>query len=72
MTMRKRVDEVAEHLVGTCQALESVATPEECDDTYFLSALNEQTFQCDNCGWWCDIEEHHEGDLCDDCHDEQE
>lgn len=34
--------------------------------------LDENVFYCDGCGWYCDTDERHVGDLCDDCHDSRE
>lgn len=34
--------------------------------------LDEGVFYCEDCGWYCDADERHVGDLCDDCHDVRE
>lgn len=33
--------------------------------------LDEGVFYCEGCSWYCDPDERHEGDLCDDCYDEE-
>ncbi len=34
--------------------------------------LDENVFYCEGCGWYCDADERHSGDYCDDCHDARE
>lgn len=34
--------------------------------------LDDNVFYCECCGWYCDTDERHVGDLCDDCHDDRE
>lgn len=34
--------------------------------------LDEGVFYCEGCSWYCDPDERHDGDLCDDCHDAEE
>lgn len=36
------------------------------------SLLDDNVFYCETCGWYCDADERHAGDLCDDCHDARE
>jgi hypothetical protein len=37
-----------------------------------IERLDENIFYCDCCGWYCETDERHAGDLCDDCHVERE
>ena len=66
-----RVDVVANDLMGTAQSLQACATEEEAEDTEFLKALDEQVFECSECGWWAGRDEEHDlmPGLCDDCGD---
>ena len=67
---RARVNDVAAALLGTCKSLESETTEEEREDTAFLRALDDEIFLCDQCGWWCEVEECNEEGFCEDCADE--
>lgn len=66
-----RVHEVAAYLCGTCQGADELMTPEERNNTEFLSALDECVRYCDNCGWWLELEEFTIADngeeMCADC-----
>jgi len=70
---RERVHEIAAQCTGQCvHSPESLMTPEEDAIQEFHRALDELVFYCENCGWYCDADERHVGDFCDDCHDERE
>lgn len=66
-----RVQEVADELIGTCNTLDSVATPQEMDSLAFLSALDDVVLCCNTCGWWCEASEIQVNDAgdneCEDC-----
>lgn len=69
-----RIDKIIEELLGTSQSLENVCN-------YFgisvkdlieneIKEIDEEIFQCDGCGWWCETSERNDlcGDaLCEDC-----
>lgn len=65
-----RAQAVADDLIGTCQSLHDVATEDEQNDLVFCGALDGHVFECEGCGWWCGMEEAHDGAggfICDDC-----
>ena len=57
--------EKIEDLKGTCNSI-------NLDDftVVELQLLDEEIFLCDQCGWWCPIEEITEDNICQDCKDE--
>lgn len=65
----ERAVEIADALVGTCQSTLAAMTEDEEDDVVLMSILDEIIFCCDQCGWWCPVDEVHDGMLCDDCFD---
>lgn len=72
------VHEIAAHCTGQCLSnptdeLEKaiVSWPKEAREEA-RTILDDNVFYCENCGWYCDADERHAGDLCDDCHDERE
>lgn len=73
MVSDARFDAIVSALVGTCGTLEQVATPDECADAGFLSALDLEAFCCDTCGWWYERGEscQHGYDVCGGCCDEE-
>lgn len=72
------VDEIAAHCTGQClcnphDELEKlIENWSEDAQGEARERLDEQVFYCEGCGWYCDADERHVGDLCDDCHDERE
>lgn len=73
----KPVQAVADRLVGTC--MESVESA--CEDLGFddvdgiLGELDDYIFECEGCGWWCDVEELNnttDQNLCDECNDDED
>ncbi len=71
MVSRDPADIVAE-LEGTCKSLNDVLTDEEQYDQGLLDALDMVIFECETCGWWCEINEmseEHEW-TCKDCNDD--
>lgn len=69
----ERADEIAAQCTGQwSHSPESLMTEEEKNNSELLARVDEQVFYCENCGWYCDADERHIGDLCDDCHDERE
>lgn len=69
---RERIDEIIDSLRGTCRSLiDFLEDQEDEDDTALLEAIDQDLFCCDQCNWWCEQSEAHEGtsgDVCDDCH----
>lgn len=57
------ISEVIDDLRGTCQHFDPEPyTIEE------LEELDQEVFECDQCGWWCDIDEMVEDEhTCLDC-----
>ena len=70
---RVRVHEVADDLRGTTHNLHDYATEAEQNDAGFLAALDDEVFECSQCGWWCDVGEHGKEDgACDECSPEDD
>lgn len=70
----RRVQEVANQLMGTCNSL-SVYLDDGDNELDFVDALLSHVFLCDGCQWWCSVDELHNIDydeLCDDCNTEQQ
>lgn len=56
----KILDEIAEHLIGTCEATTFESEIEEKgldDDPADMEYLDKQCFNCSECGWWFDKED---------------
>lgn len=63
-----RAREVAHDLEGTCKNLADEATEDEMKSAVFTAELDRLVFECQSCGWWCNVEEEYNEDgLCDDC-----
>lgn len=66
MDTQERIDE----LLGTCNSINMEDwTLEE------LEMLDDQIFECGQCGWWCEIGDNEDstiGMICRDCHTENE
>lgn len=69
------VHKLVEELQGTCQDIPSFL-PEgmSYDDLTKedLQHIDNELFECQQCGWWCEMSEHHESTSgengkCDDC-----
>lgn len=76
MTLSKpqleRVHQIHAWCVGQCvQGPLDMMTDAEKKNKKFVEAVDELVFYCENCSWYCDADERHIGDLCDDCHDER-
>lgn len=76
--MRERACKCAEDLIGTCKSLHDEATEEEQNNYDFCDELDQNVFCCDDCGWWCGIDEMAEnpegkgGQYCTDCRDDED
>lgn len=75
--VHKRAIEVAEAIVGTCKSLSDFATTDEENDLEFCNALDDEVFQCADCGWWSEISEVSENEnngeqVCTDCSPNEE
>ena len=50
---------IIDELQGTCKTIEEICDYYEVDPDEFLdkfaSELDEQIFNCDRCGWWCEV-----------------
>jgi hypothetical protein len=57
----KSVEDIAYELQGSCQSLEALLEFHEMEgaenDAAFCNALDQLVFQCEGCGWWCEISE---------------
>lgn len=68
-------NELIDDLRGTCQtidsALDKMLVPMTEDDLTpgDHAAIDDQIFECESCGWWCEQGEQAEGhdDTCSDC-----
>lgn len=74
--------ELIDDLTGSCMSLaEALATFDLTEDDLALSdhqAIDEQIFCCDDCGWWCGVEEMNDqsealgGQYCTQCRPDEE
>lgn len=73
-----RLQEVVDYLQGSCNTLDSgleLIHPKEKEEGFSDDDLIEsdyqfianQIFLCDDCGWWCEIQEQSEEGSCEDC-----
>lgn len=69
MELDQRVQQVADALVGTAADLKEHATDEEINDQSFCILLDNLIFCCDQCNWWCEIDEMSEDNICLECSD---
>lgn len=69
-------NELIDSLRGTCQSIDSALSKmidgpkTEADLTQEdHAAIDDQIFECESCGWWCEQGEQAEGhdDTCSDC-----
>lgn len=73
-----QIDEIIEYLHGTCNSL-YVAVMYVTDDEYDsddltmeqLRKIDDEIFECEQCGWWFDMYEQAECDyqVCNYCHE---
>lgn len=71
-----QVEEVADHLRGTCKDLAG-ALPEGIDEDDLAiadhNALDDKVFCCKRCGWWSDVSELADTEsgalVCEECHE---
>jgi hypothetical protein len=82
MNTRQFSDTLAHDLQGTCNSLyrhidsleEEVQTFFYENETIILEYLDNLIFECDTCGWWCEMSEAVEtdtGSVCDQCKPEE-
>lgn len=69
------IREVIEQLKGSCDDIDS-ALPDRMDledltnDDYI--AIDTEIFQCEQCGWWCEIcEQAEDSEICEDCKNDE-
>lgn len=65
---RKRAEDVAGRLNGTCDGL----TDDELEDQEMLLELDNLIWMCECCGWWVEVHETNDNGICEDCRDEEE
>lgn len=63
-TAAARLTDTAGSLAGLGEEYEKAA-----NETEFCRRLDELVFECEGCGWWCDVEEMRKPQLCDECSD---
>lgn len=72
-TSPERCADIVHDLLGTCKSLEEVCSDDEINDKVVTDAIDAEIFECDGCGWWCELSELNDDTgrwLCDDCSDE--
>lgn len=69
LTTSERAHEVADDLKGTARDLSEFATAEEINNIKFCCELDALIFSCQLCGWWCDVDEMEQDDICIECFD---
>lgn len=61
MITKETAQEIIEHLKGSCDSLEQTCEDFKVDTDEFLNQyadiLDDQIFNCENCGWWCETSE---------------
>lgn len=72
-----KLKEIAESLVGTCGTLEEALAAEDIDiedlTTEDHVIIDEITYNCDDCGWWFDIDDQSDAEqVCNSCYEERE
>lgn len=72
------VVKIAGDIVGTCGTLSDTCAYHGVSEDDFTeenwNTFNEIVFECEGCGWWCEVGErnYYDGeDVCDDCYDEK-
>lgn len=73
---REATEQVAEYLLGTASSVVDACHTLELDEALIEGdILDESVFECEQCGWWCSMDEAHDascGWVCDDCNGETE
>lgn len=71
--------QIIEELQGTAKSLNEVCNSFGLDSNQLtieeLELLDEEIFQCQNCGWWVDVTEKNERDfdfVCNECFEEDQ
>ena len=72
------LDEIVDELLGSCQSLDDVLDGHfiEIDDLSMkdLGYIDDAIFNCDYCGWWCELSEIsidiEDGQVCMDCEED--
>jgi hypothetical protein len=58
-------------LQGTCNGLDSFLEQHNAEDLIdympFLEYLDQHIFLCDGCGWWCELSEMSDEEVCSQC-----
>lgn len=70
---KERIEEIIETLAGTCTYIGDVCSIEEMADKDLWASIDDAIFECDRCGWWCEISGQSDMDgemICEDCNDE--
>lgn len=67
-----QVTEICEYLIGTCESVQDAITKHDFEDTDdAIDQVNERIddigFCCELCGWWCELSESNDCDICNDC-----
>ena len=59
MSDQSKIDAVIDELRGTCKSLDEVANHNNIDpmDEKLCDAIDQEIFQCHECGWWCEMHE---------------
>lgn len=71
---RKKICDVADDVLGTCQSLVDVIEKHfgqdvtDMDlDIELLRELDDLAMECEVCGWWCETGFLNDQQVCDDC-----
>jgi hypothetical protein len=60
-------------LNGSCDSLERQLINHDAEELRdympFLNYLDNEIFLCDGCGWWCELSEMTDSELCNSCDD---
>ena len=74
----KLINELAEHLMGTCQSLAEGCETFEIDEDDLTSEdyqiIDNITQVCNDCGWWCEVADltvYEDEQMCYDCKGER-
>lgn len=71
-----RIEQIIEDLKGTCDSLDGVCGNYDIDSMDLsideLEQLDQEIFNCETCGWWCETSEMSEDEnVCEDCFEDQ-
>lgn len=75
---KKKMEEVAEDLLGTCNdlsdSLEHFFGTSDLTgfDVELMGVLDDITMLCEECGWWCETGFLNDNQVCDQCEPENE